>query len=124
MTTQVPEWAESIPEFLVFEELVRRGLEPGIDFFYQSPLFGGRHIRGGRVIDFYFVNPPNLAINVQGVYFHQEQGATKIADDRNLRRALAGENIILIFIDDTAILKDVRGVVGDALNYIDRSNLG
>ena len=66
-------WEGSLPEYIVYRTLQRLGLQPGIDFRYQSPLMGGRQERGGVVIDFMFSNPPGLAINVQGTFYHQEQ---------------------------------------------------
>ena len=117
------DWLGSLPEFLVFEELLRRGLRPDVDFTFQANFFGGRLERGGLVIDFLFTDPPGLAIAVQGDYFHQQQGASVIARDRLARVQLAAEGITLIFIDESAILADVRDVVGDALRFIDRSFL-
>ena len=75
MTTQpqiqVPQsWEGSIPEYVAYQTFVSLGLEPGQDFTYQSPLMGGRMDKGGVVIDFMFENPPNLGVNVQGVYYH------------------------------------------------------
>jgi len=128
MTTQpqtVPEgWIGSLPEFLVFSELIRRGLQEGTDFTYQSPLLGGRAERGGLVVDFIFSNPPGLAIGVQGEYFHQNQGAQVQARDKMARAQLAGQGITLIFIDAEDILEDVEYYVGQALNFNDLSFLG
>lgn len=128
MTTQVqqvPEgWLGSLPEWLVFQELTRRGLQEGLDFTYQSPLLGGRMERGGLIIDFLFSNPPGLAIGVQGEYFHQQQGAQTIARDKMSRAQLAGQGITLIFIDAEDITRDVRFYVGAALNFQDLSFLG
>ena len=52
------------------------------------------------VIDFMFYNPPDLAINVQGVYYHYELGAETRARDIMAREALAGQGITLIFVDE------------------------
>ena len=37
-------------------------------------MMGGRMDKGGLVLDFLFSNPPDLAVNVQGVYYHYEFG--------------------------------------------------
>ena len=79
--------------------------------------------KGGRIIDFLFSNPPDLAINVQGVFFHLEQGVKTIARDKIAKAQLAGEGITLIFIDDDDILEDVRFYVGQALQYQDHSRI-
>ena len=129
MTTQQPQVAPpgfegSLPEFLVFAELVRQGLVPGVDFIFQSKRLGGRLDKGGLILDFIFNNPPNLAINVQGVFFHYEQGSGIIANDRMSRAQVAGSGIVLIFIDEDDILRDVEFYVREALLFNDHSRLG
>lgn len=120
----VPEgFLGSLPEYLVFAELVRRGKEPGIDFSFQSPLMGGRIEKGGVVIDFLFNDPPGLAINVQGVFFHYEMGWETRARDEIARVQLAGQGITLIFIDEDDIMENVRYYVGEALQYRDHSRM-
>ena len=119
-----PDWPGSLPEYLVNEALIRLGKEPDLDFFYQSPFAGGRMQRGGLVIDFIFVNPPDLAINVQGEYYHYEMGADIRARDLIARSMLAGDGITLIFLDESDVHKDAVGFTRDALRYRDRSRLG
>jgi hypothetical protein len=118
------EWLGSLPEFIVFQALRRLGKQPGVDFIFQSSFFGGRLEKGGLIIDFLFLNPPDLAINVQGEFFHQEKGAPVIARDKMARAQLAGQGIRLIFIDEQDVLSDAEGVVRAALQYRDLSFLG
>lgn len=99
-------------------------MRPGIEFIYQSPLFGGRTIRGGYVIDFLILDPPDLAINVQGEFWHYQRGSEVMATDKMARAQMAGQGIVLIFIDESDILEDVRYYVGEALQYRDHSRLG
>ena len=127
MTTQrLPElrsdFPGTLPEMLVFSELVRRGLKPDLDFFFQSSIFGGRMAKGGLVIDFIFENPPGLAINVQGEFWHR--GAVTDARDLLGRAQLAGEGITLIFVDETDLYQDARYFVGEALAFRDHSRQG
>ena len=129
MTTQadiqVPaDWVGSIPEYVAYQTFVKLGLEPGQDFTYQSPLLGGRLDKGGFVIDFLFTEPPDLAVNVQGVYYHYEFGVEAKARDLMARSALAGQNITLVFIDDDDLLSDPTYYCREALNYQDHSRLG
>ena len=116
----------SVPELMVYNELRRRRLEPGVDFIYQYNIFGGRTQRGGGVLDFFFTSIayPGLAINVQGEYFHYERGSDVIARDRLLREQLVGIGITLVLIDEEDILSNVRWVVGQALQFRDVSRLG
>ena len=122
---QVPSnWEGSIPEYVAYQTFVRLGKEPGQDFTYQSPLLGGRLDKGGFVIDFLFTDPPDLAVNVQGVYYHYEFGVEARARDIMARASLAGQNLTLIFIDDEDLLKDPMYYCREALNYRDHSRLG
>ena len=122
---QVPQgWEGSGPEYVAYQTFIELGREPGQDFTYQSPLMGGRLDKGGFVIDFMFTDPPDLAINVQGVYYHYEFGVEAKARDVMARASLAGQNITLVFIDDDDIMKDPRYYCREALNYRDHSRLG
>ena len=128
MTTQqvqVPSnWEGSVPEYVAYSTFVEMGKEPGQDFTYQSPLLGGRLDKGGFIIDFMFTDPPDLAINVQGVYYHYEFGVEAKARDVMAKASLAGQNITLVFIDDDDLMRDPRCYCREALNYRDHSRLG
>ena len=130
MTTQAsqiqipPDWPGSIPEYIAYRTFVELGLEPGEDFTYQSPLLGGRLDKGGVVLDFLFSNPPDLAVNVQGVYYHYEFGVEAKARDVMARASLAGQNLTLVFIDDDDLMSDPTYYCREALNYRDHSRLG
>ena len=115
-------WPGSLPEFLVFMELRRRGKRPDVDFTYQAPFQGGRLDKGGMILDFVFSDPPDLAINVQGTYYHGTPESRR--QDRMVRAQMAGQGITVIFIDEADILTDVRRFVGAALQYRDLSRLG
>ena len=123
---QIPEnWEGSGPEYIAYQTFVQLGLEPDKDFVYQSPLMGGRMDKGGFVIDFLFIEPPDLAVNVQGVYYHYEQnGVVTKGRDTMARASLAGDNITLIFIDDDDLLSDPTYYCREALIYRDHSRLG
>jgi hypothetical protein len=122
---QVPSnWEGSVPEYVAYQTFIQLGREPGQDFTYQSPLMGGRMDKGGFVIDFMFTDPPDLAVNVQGVYYHYEFGVETKARDVVARASLAGQNVTLIFIDDDDLLRDPTYYCREALAYRDHSRLG
>ena len=122
---QIPNsWPGSVPEYVAYSTFIELGREPGQDFTYQSPLMGGRLDKGGFVIDFMFSDPPDLAINVQGVYYHYEFGVEAKARDVMARASLAGQNLTLVFIDDDDLMSDPRYYCREALNYRDHSRLG
>ena len=128
MTTQQTElpvgWEGSLPEYIAYTECVRAGKVPGIDFSYQAPLLGGRMTKGGIVLDFEFNNPPDLAVNIQGVYYHYEFGIEQKARDIMAKAQMAGQGITLIFIDEDDLLEDPSYYIDEALNYRDHSRMG
>ena len=129
MTTQPqvqapPNWPGSVPEYVAYQTFIELGLEPGEDFTYQSPLMGGRMDKGGIILDFLFTNPPDLAVNVQGVYYHYEFGVEAKARDVMARASLAGQNLTLVFIDDDDLMADPTYYCREALAYRDHSRLG
>ena len=129
MTTQaqvqVPStWEGSVPEYIAYQTFVQLGKEPGVDFTYQSPLMGGLMDKGGVVLDFMFTNPPDLAVNVQGVYYHYQFGVEASARDTMAKASLAQQNITLVFIDDDDLMADAKHYCREALRYRDHSRLG
>jgi hypothetical protein len=123
---QVPSnWEGSMPEYVAYQTFIELGLQPGQDFTYQSPLMGGRLDKGGFIIDFMFTNPPDLAVNIQGLYYHYEKnGVEAKARDTIARVGLAGDNITLVFIDDDDLLRAPQYYCREALNFRDHSRLG
>ena len=125
---QIPSnWEGSGPEYLAYQTFIQLGKTPGQDFTYQSPLLGGRMDKGGFVIDFMFMNPPDLGVNIQGVYYHYTQFPNAVetkSRDALARASLAGQNITLVFIDDDDLIKDPQYYCREALNYRDHSRLG
>ena len=119
-----PNWPGSVPEYIAYRTFIELGLEHGEDFTYQSPLMGGRMDKGGVVLDFLFTNPPDLAVNVQGVYYHYEFGVEAKARDVMARASLAGQNLTLVFIDDDDLMADPTYYCREALAYRDHSRLG
>jgi len=124
LLTPPDSWQGSKPEWMFYASLIELGYQPGEDFSYQSPLMGGRLDKGGVIIDFMFNNPPDLAVNVQGVYYHYELGAQIKARDIFSRQSLAGMGITLIFVDEDYLEQDPLGTTREALNYQDSSRLG
>ena len=80
--------------------------------------------KGGQVLDFLFTDPPDLAVHVQGVYYHYEFGIETLARDKIGREQMLQSGIHVIFIDEDDILVDPDYYVREALNYRDHSRLG
>ena len=125
ITTAPSGWQGSVPEYMVFNSLITTfNLDPVTDFSFQSVYLGGRLDKGGLILDFVFENPPDLAINVQGEYYHYGKGKVITQNDMLTREQVASMGINLIFIDESDVLKDVDYYVKEALNYKDHSKLG
>lgn len=111
------------PEIICYNTLIRLGLQPDLDFEFQSVQFGGRFDKGGLVVDFWFYNPPGLAFAVQGEYFHyQLRGGTRMMD-RAAESELAMVGYTLIFVDESDLLTRPRWIVQEGLQFRDHSKL-
>jgi len=118
-----PSWPGSLPEYIAYITFEQLGKVPGEDFSYQSSRMGGRLDKGGIVLDFVFSNPPDLAVNVQGVYYHYETGVNTQARDMFARAQVEGAGVRLIFIDDDDLFRDPEYYCREALNYRDHSRM-
>ena len=117
-------WTGSRPEWMFYASLIDLGYQPGEDFTYQSPLMGGRLDKGGYILDFVFNNPPGLAVNVKGIYYHYELGASTTGRDEVVRVLMALQGVTLIFVDEDDLEQDPVGVTREALQFRDSSRLG
>jgi len=107
-------WAGSLPEWLVYNALLRLGYKDR--FTYQSPQMGGRLDKGGAVLDFY-IPELNLAINVQSLYFHYATTTRRVRGE--LQRAqLESMGIKVIFVNESAVLRNAIYYVGEAIRGV------
>jgi hypothetical protein len=95
----------------------------GAVFDYQSPLLGGRLEKGGAVVDFVVYSPVEVAIRIQGTYWHYQLGSQKIAYDRLQRAALEASGLRVIDIDEEDILRDPLFYVREALRGVEHSRV-
>lgn len=111
------------PEWYCYWALNRLGKQQGIDFEFQSNYFGGRLGYGGMVADFVMLNPPGIAININGFHWHYGMAGDRRIRDEQQRIQLSGMGILLIFIDEEDILKDPKYYVSEALKGVDHSHV-
>jgi len=120
---EVPEWwMGSKPEYYIYHALISLGLKSNVDFVYQSAQLGGRLEKGGAVVDFLFYNPPNLAVNIQSVYYHY-RGVTQKVRGQMQRAQLEGLGLRIVYIDEEDALRDPRFYAKEALNFRDHSRM-
>jgi hypothetical protein len=100
-----PELVATLPEWYVYWWLTtKRKLISGLDFDFQSSLFGGRLDLGGLVVDFllpFHFGPPGLVINVQGYTWHYYSSLLR-ADALNdkIRLESRGYRVVYVLEDD------------------------
>lgn len=118
--TPPPEWTGTDGEWLFFSSLIELDYELDKDFLYRPDSTG----IGGTGVGFSFENPPNLAVNIQSVYYTNNQGLGTQSKDIFTRESLAGLGITLIFVDEEDLEQDALGITREALDYKDSSRLG
>jgi hypothetical protein len=119
MTTQqaieVPEgWPGSETAYIAFTALIRAGKQPGRDFVYQPAAERG-------AVDFAFLNPPDLAMEVQEGMYADASGAVVRGRDILQKAQLAGSGITLIFLDSNQLRHDPDWLIAEALQYREHS---
>lgn len=118
-----PDWPGSDIEWMVMQSLIRIGLRPNVDFFYQSAMLGGNQQLGGIVADFVVVDPP-IAIDVEGDYWHYGMGTSTLMLAKSQATQMAALGYTPIFIDADAVMADSDWIVREALAGHDHSQVG
>lgn len=108
----------SSPEQAVMDALNKLGWAD--EYIFQYSVAGGHQFRGGVVIDF-FIQSLNLAIEVQGEYYHYGKGLEVTLNDKIKRQLLEGMGITVIYIDEFDALEDADFYVSEALAFRDWS---
>lgn len=115
------DWMGTRPEWAVQWGLMKAGLVDGLDFTFQArlPGVGASYY---STVDF-LITDYNIAIEVQGKYWHYGQGSDKIMTDIFRVNAYAGQGIKVIFIDEPDALADPVYFVREALEGNDHSHV-
>lgn len=105
-------------EARVFLWLERQDYKEGVDFSFQSSVFGGRQEAGGQVADFilYTGYSHPLVIRVMGQYWH-EKPAQEQKDDA-ARSILESYGFIVVDVWETDIMEALNRVMEQALRGI------
>jgi hypothetical protein len=110
-----PEWA------IYWAWTIKLKKTPNLDFVYQANLIGGRIDLGGIVVDFESLDPPGIAINIQGIYWHYDRGAQQLARDQLQRGQISALGFQVIYIDEDHALADPVYYLKEALRGVDHS---
>lgn len=109
------------PEWAIYWALTRLGKKPGIDFNYRGEVTLRSSLATAAQLDFTILDGSQIAIEVEGIYWHYAQGTTKVVGDvfRATELAQAGWNVI--FIDEDDALRNPIYYVSEALVGRDHS---
>lgn len=108
------------PEWYVYWALLRLGKRPGIDFAYRGET-SYASLSTRTQLDFTMTDGSGIAIEVQGTYWHYQQGADKLIADTVRRSQLAGSWTV-IFIDEDDVVGDPTGQA--AIYYVSEALKG
>lgn len=103
-------WPGTLPEYWVYQWLLRRGLDEGQDFSYQVNVEGGRMRLFGAVVDFIVrVLPMVMYWRVQGYYWHFARGDLEaIQGDERSRQKLQQDGYLVIDLLDFDLIDPVQ----------------
>lgn len=92
----------------------------GWEYTYQYPVYGGKSMRGGQVIDFLVSTVPTpTAVYVQGPYYHGSKHEQK---DKLLQDIAFGALNYLVEVIETDKLETQEECDSTILNLFGRSN--
>lgn len=111
------EWLGTLPEWAINWAHTQLKRKPGEDFEYIY------EVAGGVQVDF-FEYDLNLAIQVQGVYWHYEFSGSKVQEDQEQMIRVESAGIQVIAIDEDNALADPVFYLKEALEGRDHSRLG
>ncbi len=95
--------AGSLPEYITWEWLVfKKRLQPGLDFVYQDPIFGGRSEFGGFLLDFFFPSQ-SMGWRIQGERYHLREARSRALDIIS-KELLVGRGIEIIDLWESDLL--------------------
>lgn len=95
----------NLPEWSIYWGLEMNRLRPEIDFTYLVPIVNHRGVVGYTEADL-VIFPVNVAIMVNGEYFHYEMGGTKQAFDRIQYQIIAAKGYTVVIIDALDAVRD------------------
>jgi very-short-patch-repair endonuclease len=115
------QWTGTRPEWAIYWGFMTNGMEEGKDFTFRATVPGAG---AGYYSQVDFLAPDyNIAIEVQGRFWHLGQGSRKVITDIMRVNIFAQQGIQVIFIDENHALEDPRYYVQEALKGVDHSHV-
>lgn len=110
----------TLPEWYIYWALVRLGKKPGVDFSYRAETGFSQGLSGQTQLDFEILDGSDVAIEVQGTFYHYGMGSAKLIQDRVRAGELANQWTV-IDIDEDDALRNPIYYVSEALLGHDHS---
>lgn len=111
----------TLPEWYVYWALtVRLKKVQGVDFSYRSETSYNQGLSGSTQLDFEMQDGSGIALEIQGDFYHYQQGTAKIVQDR-VRAGDLSNHWHVIFLDEDDVLRDPEYYVREALQGNDHS---
>lgn len=111
----------TLPEWYVWWALTNRlKKQPMVDFSYRGETGFSQGLSGRTQLDFEMLDGSNIALEIQGTFYHYEQGTAKIILDQ-VRAAELAAFWTVINIDEDDALRDPEYYVREALQGRDHS---
>ncbi len=95
-------------EARVYRALLAAGWQPK-QIRVQTPVLGGRSVKGGLVVDFILYTPLEIPIVVNGEYWHKNQEEELIMEAK--LNQVFQQTPVIIWGDDAQTDEDARAVV-------------
>jgi hypothetical protein len=113
----------TLPEWYVYWALTQRlHKREGIDFAFRGSVAYAAGLAASTSLDFSMLDGSQIAIEVQGLFWHYQQGAAKMTQDYVRQGALAGLGMWrVVNIDEDDALRDPEFYVREALQGRDHS---
>lgn len=106
----------TLPEWSIYWALTERLKKvPNVDFTYREEIEFISSLALGAQLDFMMQDGSQIAIEVQGVYWHYEQGSQKIAEDEYRRALIANAGWKIVNIDEDDAVRDPLFYTREAL---------
>ena len=92
----------TLPEWYIYWALERLGKKPNVDFVYRGETEFAS-LSSQTQLDFQMLDGSGIAIEVQGDYFHYQQGSAKLVLDRVRAGELANQWTVIDIDEDDAL---------------------
>lgn len=105
------------PEWYVYWALTQLDKVPHVDFEFGSSdkIQFNAGLSDVTQLDFRMIDGSKIAMEIQGIFWHYEQGSSKIQADNYRRSVIEQSGWVVVFLDEDRVLDDPLYLVREAL---------